>query len=67
MANLCAKRCSAEKFFVAPGIQDYDYRDYNRARFDFVCGSGYWTIASAHGPPDAGIATYSQMSTGCAR
>jgi 2-methylisocitrate lyase-like PEP mutase family enzyme len=33
----------------------------NRVGFDFVYASGYWTTASAHGLPDAGIATYTQM------
>ena len=33
----------------------------NKVGFDFVYASGYWTTASAHGLPDAGIATYTQM------
>lgn len=50
------------QFFVAPGIQDMITAIVaNRVGFDFVYGSGYWTIASAHGLPDAGIATYTQM------
>lgn len=50
------------EFFVAPGIQDMiTALMAKKVGFDFVYGSGYWTIASAHGLPDAGIATYSQM------
>jgi 2-methylisocitrate lyase-like PEP mutase family enzyme len=33
----------------------------NKIGFDFVYASGYWMTASAHGIPDAGIATYTQM------
>jgi 2-methylisocitrate lyase-like PEP mutase family enzyme len=33
----------------------------NKVGFDFVYASGYWMTASAHGIPDAGIATYTQM------
>jgi len=52
----------SKEFFVAPGIQDMITAIVaNRVGFDFVYGSGYWTIASAHGLPDAGIATYTQM------
>lgn len=53
---------NAREFFVAPGIQDMIVALVaNKVGFDFVYGSGYWTTASAHGIPDAGIATYSQM------
>lgn len=53
---------STGEFFVAPGIQDMiTALMAKKVGFDFVYGSGYWTIASAHGLPDAGIATYSQM------
>jgi len=33
----------------------------NKIGFDFVYASGYWMTASAHGLPDAGIATYTEM------
>lgn len=33
----------------------------NKIGFDFVYASGYWGTASAHGIPDAGIASYTQM------
>lgn len=50
------------EFFVAPGLQDMiTALVANKVGFDFVYGSGYWMTASAHGIPDAGIATYSQM------
>ena len=50
------------EFFVAPGLQDMiTALVANKVGFDFVYGSGYWMTASAHGLPDAGIATYSQM------
>ena len=50
------------EFFVAPGIPDMIVALVaNKIGFNFVYGSGYWMMASAHGIPDAGIATYSQM------
>jgi 2-methylisocitrate lyase-like PEP mutase family enzyme len=33
----------------------------NKVGLEFAYASGYWTTASAHGLPDAGIATYTQM------
>lgn len=50
------------RFVAAPGIHDMIAAVVaNRVGFDFVYASGYWTTASAHGLPDAGIATYTQM------
>ncbi len=47
---------------VAPGIHDMIAALMsNRVGFDFVYSTGYWSIASAYGMPDAGIATYSEM------
>lgn len=33
----------------------------DRVGFDIVYGTGYWLTASAHGLPDGGIATYTQI------
>lgn len=50
------------RFVVAPGIHDMIAAVVsNSVGFDFVYASGYWMTASAHGLPDAGIATYTQM------
>lgn len=50
------------EFVAAPGIHDMIAAVVaNKVGFDFVYASGYWTTASAHGLPDAGIATYTQM------
>ncbi len=50
------------KFFVVPGIHDMLAAVIaNKVGFDLVYGSGYWLTASAHGLPDAGIATYTEM------
>jgi 2-methylisocitrate lyase-like PEP mutase family enzyme len=55
-------RLAAGKFFVVPGVHDMIAALMaDRAGFDIVYGSGYWTTASAYGLPDAGIATYTQM------
>ena len=52
----------AGEFIVAPGLHDMIAALVcNKIGFDFVYASGYWTTASAHGLPDAGIATYIQM------
>ena len=49
-------------FFVVPGIHDMIAAVIaDRVGFDIVYGTGYWLTASAHGLPDAGIATYTQM------
>lgn len=50
------------KFICAPGVQDMVTALLcNKIGFDFVYASGYWLTASAHGLPDAGIASYTQM------
>lgn len=52
----------AGRFVAAPGLHDMIAAVIaNRVGFDFVYASGYWTTASAHGLPDAGLATYTQM------
>jgi 2-methylisocitrate lyase-like PEP mutase family enzyme len=52
----------AGRFLAIPGLQDMIAAVIaNRVGFDFVYGSGYWLTASAHGLPDAGIASYTQM------
>lgn len=53
---------NAGTFVVAPGIHDMIAAVvFNKMNFDFAYASGYWMTASAHGIPDAGIATYSEM------
>ncbi len=53
---------NAGRFVSAPGLHDMVAAVMaNKVGFDFVYASGYWTTASAHGLPDAGIATYTQM------
>jgi 2-methylisocitrate lyase-like PEP mutase family enzyme len=55
-------RLEAGEFIVAPGIQDMITAVLaNDVGFDAVYGSGYWLTASAHGLPDAGIASVTQM------
>jgi 2-methylisocitrate lyase-like PEP mutase family enzyme len=50
------------QFVSAPGIHDMIAAVVaNKVGFDFVYASGYWMTASAHGLPDAGIASYTQM------
>lgn len=50
------------EFVAAPGIHDMITAVVsNKVGFDFVYASGYWMTASAHGLPDAGIASYTQM------
>jgi 2-methylisocitrate lyase-like PEP mutase family enzyme len=50
------------EFIVAPGLHDMIAAVVsNKVGFDFVYASGYWMTASAHGLPDAGIATYTEM------
>lgn len=52
----------SRQFVAAPGIHDMISAVVaNKVGFDFVYSSGYWGTASAHGLPDAGIATYTQM------
>jgi len=50
------------EFVAAPGVHDMiTAKIANKIGFEFIFASGYWTIASAHGLPDAGLATYTQM------
>lgn len=50
------------RFIAIPGLHDMIAAVIaNKIGFDFVYASGYWTTASTHGVPDAGIATYTQM------
>ena len=50
------------KFVAAPGLHDMIAAVIgNKVGLDFAYASGYWLTASAHGIPDAGIATYTQM------
>ena len=52
----------AGEFILAPGLHDMIAAVVsNKVGFDFVYASGYWMTASAHGLPDAGIATYTEM------
>jgi 2-methylisocitrate lyase-like PEP mutase family enzyme len=63
MANpIFRQKLDSGQFFVVPGIQDMIAAVIaNKVGFDLVYGTGYWLTASAHGLPDAGIATYSEM------
>ena len=50
------------RFVVAPGIFDMiSARMADRMGFDCLYMTGFGTVASLLGLPDAGIATYSQM------
>lgn len=50
------------RFIAAPGLHDMIAAVVgNRVGIEFAYASGFWMTASAHGLPDAGIATYSQM------
>ncbi|KPQ05550.1 MAG: carboxyvinyl-carboxyphosphonate phosphorylmutase [Rhodobacteraceae bacterium HLUCCA12] len=52
----------AGQFVAAPGLHDMISAVIgNKVGLDFAYASGYWLTASAHGIPDAGIATYTQM------
>jgi 2-methylisocitrate lyase-like PEP mutase family enzyme len=52
----------AGRFVAAPGLHDMIAAVVgNKVGLEFAYASGYWTTASAHGLPDAGIATYTQM------
>src|SRR5580704_10770981 len=56
------KALKADAFILATGLHDMIAAVVcNKIGFDFVYASGYWTTASVHGLPDAGIATYTQM------
>lgn len=63
MANpILRQKLAARQFVTAPGIQDMISAVIsNKVGFDVVYGSGYWTVASAYGLPDAGIASVTQM------
>lgn len=63
MANpILRQKLASRQFITAPGIQDMIAAVIaNKVGFDIVYGSGYWTVASAHGLPDAGIASVTQM------
>ena len=63
MANpILRQKLAARQFITAPGIQDMIAAVVaNKVGFDIVYGSGYWTVASAYGLPDAGIASVTQM------
>jgi 2-methylisocitrate lyase-like PEP mutase family enzyme len=63
MANpILRQKLAARQFITAPGIQDMITAVIsNKVGFDVVYGSGYWTVASAYGLPDAGIASVTQM------
>lgn len=63
MADPILKRkLDAGEFFVVPGVQDMIAATIaDKVGFDLVFASGYWLTASAHGLPDAGIVTYTDM------
>ncbi len=63
MANpILRQKLAARQFISAPGIQDMIAAVIaNKVGFDIIYGSGYWTVASAYGLPDAGIASVTQM------
>ena len=55
-------KLASKEFFVVPGVHDMIAAVMaERAGFEIVYGSGYWTTASAYGLPDTGIVTYTQM------
>jgi 2-methylisocitrate lyase-like PEP mutase family enzyme len=61
-SSLLRQKLIDREFFFAPGCHDMMAALITKKLgFDIVYGSGYWLTASAHGIPDAGIATYSQM------
>lgn len=63
MANpLLRKKLEAGDFIFAPGAQDMIAAVIaKKIGIQIIYGSGYWTVASAYGLPDAGIATFGQM------
>lgn len=63
MANpILRNKLDSGAFFVVPGVQDMIAAVIaNKVGFDLVYGTGYWLTASAHGLPDAGIVTYTEM------
>ncbi|MGF7153460.1 isocitrate lyase/PEP mutase family protein [Novosphingobium gossypii] len=61
-ANVLKTKLAEGKFFTVPGVHDMIAALMaERAGFDVVYGSGYWTTASAYGLPDTGIVSYTQM------
>jgi 2-methylisocitrate lyase-like PEP mutase family enzyme len=59
---LLRNKLNNREFFFAPGCHDMMAALIARKLgFEVVYGSGYWMTASAHGIPDVGIATYTQM------
>lgn len=63
-----AARIRDGRFVVAPGIYDMiSARMADRLGFDCLYMTGFGTVASLLGLPDAGIATYSQMVERVAR
>lgn len=59
---LLRRKLENREFFFAPGCHDMMAALIaRRLGFEIVYGSGFWLTASAHGIPDAGIATYTQM------
>lgn len=63
MANPALRRAfEAKRFIVAPGIFDMiSARVADGMGFDCLYGTGFGTVASHLGVPDAGIATYTDM------
>ena len=62
VSNSLKSALDAGNFVAAPGLYDMVGATIaNKVGFDFVYASGYWLTASAHGLPDAGIASYTQM------
>jgi 2-methylisocitrate lyase-like PEP mutase family enzyme len=63
MANpIFRQKLDAGQYFVVPGVQDMIAALVaDKVGFELVYGTGYWLTASAHGLPDAGIATYTEM------
>jgi 2,3-dimethylmalate lyase len=63
MADLALRRAFAEKkFIVAPGVFDMiSAKIADGMGFDCLYGTGFGTVASHLGVPDAGIATYTDM------
>jgi len=63
MANPALKQAfAAKKFIVAPGVFDMiSAKVADSLGFDCIYGTGFGTVASALGVPDAGIATYADM------
>lgn len=59
---LLRQKLTNKEFFFAPGCHDMmSALIAKKLGFEIVYGSGYWMTASAHGLPDVGVATYTQM------